>query len=74
VFNRYKPQLDVYLAEFFPKGPKMDTPRRLTLDDADDLPFESGYRWRWRSAEIGDLMKPLLKRWSSVRNKKRLRG
>jgi eukaryotic-like serine/threonine-protein kinase len=40
VFNRLKPQLDVYLAEFFAKGPRLSTPRRLTLDDADDLPFD----------------------------------
>ncbi len=40
MFNRLKPQLDVYLAEFFAKGPRLGTPRRLTLDDADDLPFD----------------------------------
>ncbi|MGH9505200.1 MAG: protein kinase domain-containing protein [Terriglobales bacterium] len=40
VFNRLNPQLDVYLAEFFAKGPRLSTPRRLTLDDADDLPFD----------------------------------
>jgi serine/threonine protein kinase len=40
VFNRLKPQLDVYLAEFFAKGPRLSTPHRLTLDDADDLPFD----------------------------------
>jgi serine/threonine protein kinase len=40
VFSRYKPQLDVYVAEFFVKGPHLGTPRRLTLDDADDLPFD----------------------------------
>jgi serine/threonine protein kinase len=40
VFSRYKPQLDVYVAEFFAKGPHLGTPRRLTLDDADDLPFD----------------------------------
>jgi eukaryotic-like serine/threonine-protein kinase len=40
VFNRLKPQLDVFLAEFFAKGPRLGTPRRLTLDDADDLPFD----------------------------------
>ena len=39
-FNRVKPQEDVYLAEFTPKGPRISTPRRLTLDDADDLPFD----------------------------------
>jgi eukaryotic-like serine/threonine-protein kinase len=40
VFNRVKPQLDVYLGEFFANGPRLGTPRRLTLDDADDLPFD----------------------------------
>jgi eukaryotic-like serine/threonine-protein kinase len=40
VFSRFKPQLDVYLAEFFAKGPRLGAPRRLTLDDADDLPFD----------------------------------
>jgi eukaryotic-like serine/threonine-protein kinase len=39
-FNRVKPQEDVYIAEFFPKGPRIGTPRRLTLDEADDLPFD----------------------------------
>lgn len=40
VFERLKPQLDVYVAEFFAKGPRVGTPRRLTLDDSDDLPFD----------------------------------
>jgi serine/threonine protein kinase len=40
VFSRFKPQLDVYVAEFFANGPRLSTPRRLTLDDADDLPFD----------------------------------
>jgi eukaryotic-like serine/threonine-protein kinase len=40
LFSRFKPQLDVYVAEFFAKGPRLGTPRRLTLDDADDLPFD----------------------------------
>src|SRR5262249_20643229 len=39
-FNRVKPQEDVYIAEFFRKGPRIGTPRRLTLDEADDLPFD----------------------------------
>jgi serine/threonine protein kinase len=39
-FSRCKVQLDVYVAEFFAKGPRLSTPRRLTLNDADDLPFE----------------------------------
>ena len=37
---RYKSQLDVYVAEFSAKGPKLNTPRRLTIDDADDIPFD----------------------------------
>jgi eukaryotic-like serine/threonine-protein kinase len=40
VFNRLKPQLDVYVAEFYSKGPRLGPLRRLTLDDADDLPFD----------------------------------
>jgi serine/threonine protein kinase len=40
VFSRCKVQLDVYVAEFFAKGPRLTTPRRLTLDDADDLPLD----------------------------------
>ncbi|MGH7486980.1 MAG: TolB family protein, partial [bacterium] len=40
VFNRIKPQEDVYLAEFFAKGPRLGMPRRLTLDDANDFPFD----------------------------------
>jgi DNA-binding winged helix-turn-helix (wHTH) protein/Tol biopolymer transport system component len=40
VYSRFKPQLDVYLAEFFANGPRLGTPHRLTLDDADDLPFD----------------------------------
>jgi Tol biopolymer transport system component len=40
VFNRTKAQLDVYVSEFSAKGPRLSTPRRLTLDDADDLPFD----------------------------------
>jgi serine/threonine protein kinase len=39
-FSRCKVQLDVYVAEFFAKGPRISTPRRLTLNDADDLPFD----------------------------------
>jgi eukaryotic-like serine/threonine-protein kinase len=39
-FNRVSPQEDVYVAEFSLKGPRISTPRRLTLDDADDLPFD----------------------------------
>ena len=40
VFSRYQPQLDVYVAEFFAKSPHLGTPRRLTLDNSDDLPFD----------------------------------
>src|SRR6202140_200495 len=40
LFSRFKPQLDVYLAEFAARSLHLDTPRRLTLDDADDLPFD----------------------------------
>jgi serine/threonine protein kinase len=40
VFNRAKPQTDVYVSEFFAKGPRLSRPRRLTLDDADDFPFD----------------------------------
>ena len=40
VFNRAKPQADVYVSEFFAKGPRLSTPRRLTLDEADDFPFD----------------------------------
>jgi eukaryotic-like serine/threonine-protein kinase len=40
VYNRCKVQLDVYVAEFFAKDARLSTPRRLTLDDADDLPLD----------------------------------
>jgi len=40
VFIRAKPQADVYVAEFSAKGPLLSTPRRLTFDEADDLPFD----------------------------------
>jgi serine/threonine protein kinase len=39
-FSRCKVQLDVYVAEFFAKGPRLSPPRRLTLNDADDMPFD----------------------------------
>ena len=39
-FNRVKAQMDVYVSEFSSKGVKLGTPRRLTLDDADDFPFD----------------------------------
>jgi Tol biopolymer transport system component/DNA-binding winged helix-turn-helix (wHTH) protein len=40
VFNRAKPQVDVYVAEFSAKGPRLSTPRRLTFDEANDIPFD----------------------------------
>lgn len=40
VFDRDKPQGDVYVSEFSADGPRLSTPRRLTLDDADDVPFD----------------------------------
>jgi Tol biopolymer transport system component len=39
-FNRAKPQVDVYISEFSAKGPRLSEPRRLTFDEADDLPFD----------------------------------
>ena len=39
-FSRCKVQADVYVAEFFSKPPRLTTPRRLTLNDALDLPFD----------------------------------
>jgi Tol biopolymer transport system component len=39
-FNRVNSQLDVYVSEFSAKTGKASTPRRLTLDDADDVPFD----------------------------------
>ena len=40
VFNRAKPQADVYVSEFSAKGPRLSTPRQLTFDEADDFPFD----------------------------------
>ena len=40
MFGRVKLQMDVYIAEYSPKGPHLSTPRRLMLDDADALPFD----------------------------------
>src|ERR1700730_3336163 len=40
VFSRAKPQVDVSVAEFSAKGPRLSTPRQLTFDEADDLPFD----------------------------------
>jgi Tol biopolymer transport system component len=39
-FNRVNSQLDVYVSEFSAKTGKVSTPRRLTLDEADDRPFD----------------------------------
>ena len=39
-FNRVNSQLDVYVSELSAKAAKASTPWRLTLDDADDLPFD----------------------------------
>ena len=40
VFNRATPQADVYVADFSANGPWLSSPRRLTLDDSDDIPFD----------------------------------
>ena len=40
VFGRVKPEADVYVAEFSSRELRLGTPRRLTLDDADDFPFD----------------------------------
>ena len=39
-FDRVNSQVDVYVSEFSAKTGKASTPRRLTLDEADDLPFD----------------------------------
>jgi len=39
-FNRVNAQSDVYVSEFSAKTGKASTPRRLTLDEADDVPFD----------------------------------
>jgi serine/threonine protein kinase len=39
-FNRVNSQLNVYVSEFSAKTGKANTPRRLTLDEADDRPFD----------------------------------
>jgi len=39
-FNRVNSQLDVYISEFSAKTGKANTPKRLTLDEADDRPFD----------------------------------
>ncbi|HEV2400320.1 MAG TPA: winged helix-turn-helix domain-containing protein [Candidatus Sulfotelmatobacter sp.] len=40
VFNRARPQSDVYISEFSAKGARLSTPRQLTFDEAYDLPFD----------------------------------
>jgi Tol biopolymer transport system component len=40
VFDRDKPHADVYVSEFSAAGPRLSKPRRLTLDDAVDVPFD----------------------------------
>ena len=39
-FNRVNSQADVYISEFSAKTAKASTPQRLTLDEADDIPFD----------------------------------
>lgn len=39
-FIRVNPEFDVYLAEFFNKERRIGTPRRLTLDDANEYPYD----------------------------------
>jgi len=39
-FLRVHFQEDVYIAEFSAKEPRLGAPRRLTLDEANDLPFD----------------------------------
>jgi eukaryotic-like serine/threonine-protein kinase len=39
-FNRVNSQSDVYVSEFSAKSGKASTPRRLTVDEADDVPFD----------------------------------
>ena len=39
-FNRVNSQSDVYVSEFSAKTGKASTPRRLTLDEAEDVPFD----------------------------------
>ena len=40
VFNRTRPQADIYVAEFSAQRLQLGTPQQLTFDDADDLPFD----------------------------------
>ena len=39
-FIRVDPEFDVYLAEFSSKDHRIGTPRRLTLDDANEYPYD----------------------------------
>lgn len=39
-FVRLRPEMDVYVADWTLDRFRLGTPRRLTLDDADDLPFD----------------------------------
>jgi len=39
-FNRMNSQSDVYVSEFSAKSGKASTPRRLTLDEANDVPYD----------------------------------
>lgn len=40
VFSRSRPQADIYVAEFSTNGPRLSTPRQITFDTADDMPFD----------------------------------
>jgi Tol biopolymer transport system component/predicted Ser/Thr protein kinase len=40
MFVRLKPEMDVYVAEWTANQARISTPRRLTLDDSDDFPFD----------------------------------
>src|SRR3984893_18547089 len=38
--SQAKPHVDVSVAYLSAKGPRLSTPRQLTFDEADDLPFD----------------------------------
>ena len=40
LFVRTKPEMDVYVADWTASTARMGSPRRLTLDDSDDFPFD----------------------------------
>ena len=40
LFLRTKPEMDVYVADWAATTARMGSPRRLTLDDSDDFPFD----------------------------------